>query len=105
MADMANKRRRLTLRATDANVTGGWANVTTTHETQLTIDGGEVPFPLPRPRQLTERQRSLWLWAAMWPGREITTADAGRFFADPSGALRRLEAFGRVEWIGRGRWR
>jgi hypothetical protein len=30
---------------------------------------------------------------------------AGRFFVDGSGALRRLEALGRVRRVGRGKWR
>jgi hypothetical protein len=77
----------------------------TTDPVQLTFDGREVPHPLPKPRAMTERQRQLWLWGAFTPENEFTTADAGRFFADPNGALRRLETFGRVRRLGRGRWR
>jgi hypothetical protein len=71
---------------------------------QLTFDGAPVAYPLPRPRHLTERQRDLWLWAATTTPNGFTTADAGRFFADPSGALRRLESFGRVRRLARGLW-
>jgi hypothetical protein len=71
---------------------------------QLRLDGDAVPYPLPRARHLTERQRDLWLWASTTAPGGFTTADAGRFFADPSGALRRLEAFGRVRRLARGLW-
>lgn len=77
----------------------------TTTETQLTIDGGEVPYPLPAARVMTERQRALWLAARYSPAGVITTAQARRHFTNPTAALRRLEAFGRVERIGYGRWR
>jgi hypothetical protein len=72
---------------------------------QLTIDGELVPYPLPKPRTMTTRQRDLWLWAAFTPENEFRTGDVRRFFADPHGALRRLEAFGAVKRLGRGRWR
>lgn len=70
---------------------------------QLTIDGGAVPYPLPKPRHMTERQRQVWLWGKTRG--TLTTADVRRFYVDPFGALRRLEAFGAVERVGRGRWR
>ena len=76
-----------------------------TTDRQLTIDGASVPHPLPAPRRLNARQRDLWLWAAMAPGGFITTAQARRFYADPAGALRRLEAFGVMRRLEHGRWR
>ena len=72
---------------------------------QLTIDGGAVPHPLTAPRRLNHRQRDLWLWAAMAPTGSITTGDARRFYADPAGALRRLEAFGVMRRLERGTWK
>jgi hypothetical protein len=71
---------------------------------QLTIDGREVPHPLPAARHMTARQRDLWLFIAMAPSGYVTTGRARHFYADASGALRRLERFGRVERVGRGRW-
>lgn len=69
---------------------------------QLTFDGRAEPLPLHKAKTLTQRQRDLLLWLRMtYP---TTTASAGRFYADPSGALRRLEALGLVERVSRGRW-
>jgi hypothetical protein len=79
--------------------------MTTTTDRQLTIDGAEVPYPLPTPRRLNPRQRELWLYAALAPGGFITTGQASRFYADPSGALRRLEDFGVMRRLDHGRWR
>lgn len=75
---------------------------------QLTIDGGSVPYPLPPPRHLTERQRRLVRYLRFYveqKARPFPTAEAVLYFADPSGALRRLEALGLVERIARGYWR
>jgi hypothetical protein len=72
---------------------------------QLTLDGGAVPYPLPKPRHVTDRQRDLLRFVASVYGHEpFPTGMAGTFFGDPSGALRRLEALGRVRHIRRGRW-
>jgi len=73
--------------------------------TQLTIDGREEPWPPPAPHHLTERQRELLRYLADVYGVEpFRTGAAGRHFADPSGALRRLERLGLVCSLGRGRW-
>lgn len=70
---------------------------------QLTIDGGSVPYPLPPPRHLTERQRELL--RLMRAGGPRWTFECRQVYADPTGALRRLEALGLVERIARGYWR
>lgn len=74
----------------------------TTHE-HLTIGGDWVPYPLPRPRHLTERQRDLLvvLKASKAPTR---TRDVCRLYVNASAALRRLEAMGLVRRVARGRW-
>jgi predicted RNA polymerase sigma factor len=74
---------------------------------QLRLDGPAVPYPLPRPRHLTERQRDLLRYVAIVydAGQSFPTGMAHRFFVDASGALRRLEALGRVSQVGRGKWR
>jgi hypothetical protein len=74
---------------------------------QLRLDGDAVPYPLPRARHLTERQRDLLRYVAVVydQAESFPTGMAGRFFVDASGALRRLEAMGRVRRIGRGKWR
>ena len=70
---------------------------------QLTIDGREVPYPLPPPKHLTTRQHDFLL--VLTAGDDpMTTADVRRFFADASGAMRRLEALGLVVHVARGRW-
>jgi hypothetical protein len=75
---------------------------------QLLLDGsGEVPFPMRAGRRLTERQREL-LRFIRWAGRHgspIVTYEARVFYADPHGALRRLEALGLVCRAGRGCWK
>jgi hypothetical protein len=70
---------------------------------QLTVDGRSVPYPLPKPRHLTARQRDMLviLTASDVP---MTTREVGRLYADPSGALRRLERMGLVERVSRGKW-
>ena len=70
---------------------------------QLTIDGELVPYPLPPPRRLTTRQRALLRFIRADPA-PIAARQARHFFADPYGALRRLEALGLVRRRGRGRW-
>jgi hypothetical protein len=70
---------------------------------QLTITGGSVSHPPPRARHLTERQRELLRMLRVWG--EVSTRAARLYYADPSGALGRLEALGLVERVGRGRWR
>lgn len=73
---------------------------------QLLLDGGEVVHPM-RVRHLTERQREL-LRFIRWAGRHgspIVTYEARVFYADPHGALRRLEALGLVCRAGRGCWK
>jgi hypothetical protein len=74
---------------------------------QLTIDGREVPFPLPAPFRLTERQRELlrYMRAVDSWGATFHTGDARRFFRDATGAMRRLEAAGVVEHTAHGTWR
>lgn len=70
---------------------------------QLTIDGGEVAYPLPRPKRLTTRQHDFLL--VLTAGDEpMATRDVRRFFVDASGAMRRLEALGLVRQVRRGRW-
>jgi hypothetical protein len=56
---------------------------------------------------LTDRQRDLLRYVAVVydAGESFPTGMAGRFFVDASGALRRLEALGRVCHVGRGKWR
>lgn len=76
---------------------------------QLTFDGGSVPYPPPRPRRLTERQRLLVrymrFYVAMRPDLPaFPTWAACLYYADPHGALRRLEALGLVHRAGRGWW-
>lgn len=70
---------------------------------QLTFDGGAVPYPTPRPYRLTDQQRALLRFMRHDPA-PIRTVQARHFYADPSGALRRLEAIGLVHREGRGRW-
>jgi hypothetical protein len=73
---------------------------------QLLLDGGEVAHPM-RVRHLTERQREL-LRFMRWAGRHgspIVTYEARMLYADPHGALRRLEALGLVCRAGRGCWK
>lgn len=69
---------------------------------QITFDGELVPYPPPSPRRLTQRQRDLVLYVRCW--RTVTITDVRRFYADPHGALRRLETFGLVKRAGRGEW-
>jgi hypothetical protein len=56
---------------------------------QLTFDGDAVPYPTPRPRHLTERQRDL-LRAIRRdaPGLTFRTREAALFYADASGGGR-----------------
>lgn len=74
---------------------------------QLTIDGELVAYPPPRPRQLATRQRDLLRWlrllSTVWAD-GVPTRMVGQFYADPSGALRRLEALGLVRRVSRGKW-
>lgn len=69
---------------------------------QLTMDGREVPTPAPAERRLNDRQRDLMRYVRFRGG--ITTRDAGRFYTDAGGALRRLERLGLVRRTGRGGW-
>lgn len=75
---------------------------------QLTFDGGAEPYPLRHVYVLTTRQRDLlrymrWLCQH---GSPMATREARKFYADPGGALRRLEALGLVRHCtGRGCWK
>jgi hypothetical protein len=71
---------------------------------QGTLDGAWVPYPPPRPWHATDRQRALLRFMRHDPA-PIRTVQARHFYADASGALRRLEAMGLVERVGRGKWR
>ena len=55
---------------------------------QLTLDGGAVPYPLPRPHRLTERQRDLLrtMHRHNAIGLPTATREAGLFYADAHGA-------------------
>lgn len=70
---------------------------------QLRIDGGATPLPPRLPRRLTERQRELLRWAR-WHG-AVTTRDARRWYAAPSGACARLVDMGLLERTAPGRFR
>jgi hypothetical protein len=70
---------------------------------QLDFDGGGVSYPMPRPHRLTERQRELL--RLMRAGGPRWTCEVVPFYADASGALRRLEKLGLVERVARGYWR
>jgi predicted transcriptional regulator of viral defense system len=70
---------------------------------QITLEGEAVPFPLPAPRRLTERQRAL-MNHVRWQG-SIRTRDVGNVYRDPSGALGRLERRGLIHRVKRGHWR
>ena len=75
---------------------------------QLTIDGELVPYPLPAPRTLTTRQRTLVRWMRFYVeqhDRPFPTGAASWYYADAAGALRRLEALGLVRRVERGKWR
>lgn len=72
-------------------------------DAQLTIDGREVAMAMvPKFRRLTTRQRDLLLYVRMVG--LVTTDEARHFYADPTGALVRLEALGLVQRAGRGLW-
>jgi hypothetical protein len=70
---------------------------------QLTLDGGSVPYPIPKQPTLTERQRDLLLVLTAGDG-PMRTRDVRRFYADASGALRRLQRLGLVTQVSRGWW-
>jgi hypothetical protein len=95
--------------------------------TQLTIDGGEVPYPPPRPRPLTASQREIIRWTKAHG--EIRSSEAGSAVhawrtrgtcgrplaieclgccehaaSDGYGACKRLERRGLLRHAGRGRW-
>lgn len=70
---------------------------------QLTLDDRAEPYPPPARRPLTGRQRGLLEW--MRRTGETRTMEAGAFFVDASGAMRRLERLGLVERVSRGHWR
>jgi hypothetical protein len=72
---------------------------------QLDFDGHATPFPLPPARRLTERQRDMLRWMRAWDDSPITTREARRFFADPTGALKRLEKMGLIYCSARGFWK
>lgn len=67
---------------------------------QLTIDGATAKHPPSPPKRLRERQRDL-MRHARWHGR-ITTAEARRFYTQPSDALGRLCGLGLLDRAGRG---
>lgn len=76
---------------------------------QLTIYGKLEPYPLRKPRRLTERQRNLVRYMRFWVamkhnGAAFPTREASLYYADPAGALRRLEALGLVARVARGKW-
>lgn len=72
---------------------------------QLTFGGGEVPYPMPTPKTLNRRQRDLLNYMRADDGGAIDTVTAYLFYADPTGALRRLEGLGLVEHVAIGKWR
>jgi len=71
---------------------------------QLTLDGGAVPYPIPPPRRLTERQRYLLAYMRARSNPTMPTYLARPFYVDPYGALRRLERMGLVQRVARGKW-
>lgn len=72
---------------------------------QLTLGGGEVPYPMSAPKTLNHRQRDLLNYMRAGEGGTIDTVTAYLFYADPTGALRRLEVLGLVEHVAIGKWR
>lgn len=69
---------------------------------QLTLDGSSPR----RPRRLTERQRDLlrWMRISAERGYPVRPHVVYRFYADPYGALRRLERIGLVRHDRAGEW-
>lgn len=87
--------------------------------TQLGLDGRATPYPLRRPRPLSDRQREVLrfmqtngdvrpvqIGMLMHAGRSTTRLHLDRYASsDGSDALRRLAKRGLVERVHRGVWR